>query len=410
MELECSFFVFGQLHSNFLNLSQMIISERHIEDCMETYLHRTGTTSQIIYWIVLASVAVAILALPFMYIDISVQGNGIIRPVAEKTEIKSVLTELVDSVYLHEGEKVRKGDVILRFRSANSDYEIDYRKNRLNDYDNQLADLAMLANGKCPSAFRSHVRRQEYVCFEKKKKEMNTNLLQAEKEYVRNKKLFDMKVISEEEYDNAYFHYRILQDELDAYTENQLSAWQADLNECRHLYNETRTALKQASEDKECHVVRSPVSGTIDQFSGIYKGSNVRAGQSLAVISPDSALCMEVYVSPRNIGFIHTGMDVHIQVESFDYHEWGTVMGTVREISSDFLMSDDGKVFYKIKCDMERNHLRMKDGRIGLLKKGMTANVRFMITRRSAFHLLYQKLDNWMNPVCYQDDNLITCR
>lgn len=37
---------------------------------------------------------------------------------------------------------------------------------------------------------------------------METSLAQAEKEYKRNKNLFDKKVISEEEYDKYYFQYQ----------------------------------------------------------------------------------------------------------------------------------------------------------------------------------------------------------
>lgn len=51
---------------------------------------------------------------------------------------------------------------------------------------------------------------------------------------------------------------------------------------------------------------------TIDQFSGVYRGSGIQSGQLLAVISPDSTLCLEVYVTPRNIGFMSVGMPVRI--------------------------------------------------------------------------------------------------
>ena len=57
------------------------------------------------------------------------------------------------------------------------------------------------------------IRQQEYTYFIKKKKELETSLAQAEKEYMRNKNLFDKKVISEEEYDKYYFQYQSQQNE-----------------------------------------------------------------------------------------------------------------------------------------------------------------------------------------------------
>ena len=385
----------------------MLLPNEWIENSIETYIYQHTTKSQIIYWVVLAAVAAAIIALPFIYVDISVQGSGVVRPVTEKTEIKSAITELVDSVYVREGDRVTTGDVHLRFRTNNSDYTINYQTNRLNDYQAHLTDLAYLAKGECPVVFHSPVRQQEYTYFIKKKKELETSLAQAEKEYMRNKNLFDKKVISEEEYDKYYFQYQSQQNELASLIQSQLSTWQADMNTYRNSRSEMNTTLQQELKDKELYIVRSPVSGTIDQFSGIYRGSSIQAGQSLAVVSPDSTLCMEIYVTPRNIGFMNIGMPVNVQVESFNYNEWGTLPGKVTEISSDFLTDSQGNSFYKVKCRMERNYLMLKSGQKGVLKKGMTVSAHFMITRRSLFDLLYQKIDDWANPKQYENKRMM---
>lgn len=385
----------------------MLLPNEWIENSIETYIYQHTSKSQIIYWIVLFAVTVTLAALPFIYVDISIQGSGVVRPVAEKAEITSSITEIVDSVFVKEGEQVNKGDVILRFRTNSSDYKINYQTSRLNDYSAQLADLAYLAEGDCPKFFSSPVRQQEYAYFIRKKQELETELAQAEKEYLRNKTLFEKKVISEEEYDSYYFKYKSQQNELASLVQSQISTWQADQNTYRNTYNEMSTNLKQEIKDKDMYIVRSPVDGTVDQFSGVYRGSSIQAGQSLAVISPDSTLCIEVYVTPRNIGFMNIGMPVNVQVESFNYNEWGTIPGRVKDISSDFLTDNQGNSFYKVKCEMERDFLQLKNGRIGKLKKGMTVNAHFMVTRRSLFDLLYQKMDGWVNPKQYENETMV---
>ena len=90
------------------------------------------------------------------------------------------------------------------------------------------------------------------------------------------------------------------------------------------------------------------------------------------MISSDSTLYFEVYVTPRNIGYLSLGMPIIVQVESFNYNEWGTVGGTVKDISSDFMTDKQGHSFYKVKCGMDRDYLQLKNGRTGRLKKGMT--------------------------------------
>lgn len=385
----------------------MLLPNEWIENSIETYIYQHTTKSQVIYWIVLLAVTITLVALPFIYVDISVQGSGVVRPVAEKAEITSSITEIVDSVFVKEGEQVNKGDVILRFRTNSSDYKINYQTSRLNDCSAQLADLAYLAEGNCPKFFSSPVRQQEYAYFIRKKQELETGLAQAEKEYLRNKTLFEKKVISEEEYDSYYFKFKSQQNELASLVQSQISTWQADQNTYRNTYNEMSTNLKQEIKNKDMYIVRSPVGGTVDQFSGVYRGSSIQAGQSLAVISPDSTLCIEVYVTPRNIGFMSVGMSVNVQVESFNYNEWGTIPERVKDISSDFLTDSQGNSFYKVKCEMERDFLQLKNGRIGKLKKGMTVNAHFMVTRRSLFNLLYQKMDGWVNPKQYENETMV---
>jgi len=381
----------------------MLLPPEWLENSIESYTYQQTTHSQRIYWVVLVVVLAALISLPFIYVDISVQGSGVVRPVTEKTEIKAPITELVDSVYVREGATVNKGDVILTFRTSNPDYKIAYQANRLTDYESHLADLNHLARGQKPPVFSSPVRRQQYTYYIKRQTELTTSVAQAEREYYRNKSLFEKKVISEEEYDKYYYQYESQKNELASFTESQLSSWQTDLNTYRNSRNEMNTSLKQEVKDKDLYVVQSPVSGTVDQFSGIYRGSSIQAGQTLAVVSPDSTLCFEVYVSPRNIGYIEVGMPVNVQVSSFNYNEWGTIGGKVKEISSDFLTDSQGNSYYKVKCNMERDYLMLKNGRKGLLKKGMTVSVHFMITRRSLFDLLYQRLDDWVNPARYEE-------
>jgi HlyD family secretion protein len=50
---------------------------------------------------------------------------------------------------------------------------------------------------------------------------------------------------------------------------------------------------------------------------------------------------------------------------------------------------------------LDSNHLTLRNGRRGDLKKGMNVVAHFMLTRRSLFDLLYQKIDQWINPTQY---------
>ncbi len=76
-----------------------------IKHSMDAYIDTHTTKSQKIYWVVLAAVLAVIISLPFIYVDVSVQDRGVVRPLADK---------------------------------------IQYQQNRLDDYQSHLKDLGYL--------------------------------------------------------------------------------------------------------------------------------------------------------------------------------------------------------------------------------------------------------------------------
>jgi len=369
---------------------------------IDTYLSKYATTSRKIYLLVIAFVAIAFGALPFIYVNLSVQDAGIIRPVVEKTEIKSSITEKVDSIYVKEGQMLKQGDTILTLRQTNPDFQIEYQQKRIKDFQEHISDLTLLAKGLKPDSFCSASRRQEYTLFIKQKQEQETNVAKTKRDLDRYQTLYEKGATTAVEYENYRYQYDKEQNALTSLKNSKISQWQNDLNSYVNSLDEMQNSLNQQIKEKENYVIISPVTGTLDQFNGIYAGSMIQTGSLLAVVSPDSTLYAEIYVSPSDIGYISKNMPVIIQISSFNYNEWGTIGGRVADISSDFMTDASGNnSYYKVKCSMDGNYLIRKNGVKGWLKKGMSISAHFMITRRSLFDLLYQKMDDWVNPTQY---------
>jgi len=134
-----------------------------IENSIDAYIAKHPTKSQKIYWVVLVAVSIALISLPYIYVDISVQNSGVVRPAAEKTEINAPVSEFVDSVFISEGSKINKGDTILTLRANASNYKINHQQSRLNDSHQHLHDLRYLSKGNKPEVFHSDTHRQEYL-------------------------------------------------------------------------------------------------------------------------------------------------------------------------------------------------------------------------------------------------------
>ncbi len=204
-------------------MEKNILPEGWIEDSLENFLYHRITKSQIIYIIVILSVALGICLLPFIYVDISVESIGIVRPQAERSSIISPITEIVDKVFIHEGDTVRKGKAILCFRTKNDDAKISYQQEQVSETKKQYHDLQYLARGQKPISFETTQRAQEYQDFLSRKAQIQTSIQQCKTEWLRNKNLYDEKLISEEEYNKYLYQYEDKEKEYEVLIQNQLT-------------------------------------------------------------------------------------------------------------------------------------------------------------------------------------------
>ncbi len=380
-----------------------ILPTAWIAESIDTYLYQNRPKRRIIYLAVLFFVTVAIGSLPFIFVDITVQSSGVVRPSGEVTLIIAPMTEIVEAVSAKEGDALRKGDEILRFRTGAPDSRIKYQQDRSTDTRAQISDLRLLSRGECPQIFASAARQQEYAKYQSEAYRLKTELRQYETEWKRHKVLFDKGLISESEYNQHYYRYKDKRNEENLLHANQRSAWKTELANLEMQLSETVSNLIETHSSKNLYIVRSPINGTLERFSGIYPGSSLQVGATIAAVSPDTTLHVEAYVSPRDIAFVTEGMRVKVQIESFNYNEWGTLEGWVQSVSSDYFGDDKGNMYYKVKCRLPKNYLELcRQKRRGYVKKGMTGVVHFVVTRRSLFDLLYKSLDDWMNPTQYQ--------
>lgn len=379
-----------------------ILPSEWINDTLENYLSRRKAKSNIIYAVAIVFVMASIVLLPFIYVDVSVEGTGNVRPKTERSTIIAPVTEIVDEVYVKEGDAVVKGQPILKFRTDNTDVKINYQRSQQNEFLSQCHDLEFLIKGSCPQTFKSSNREQEYYSMVAQCAQMKTDIRHLKTEWLRNKALYDDKLISEEEYEKYYYQYLDKQNELKTLVENKHATWETDLNNLRQQIREAHSNIEGDVSDKHMLILRAPVSGTVENFSGIYPGIPVQAGTNLAVISPKAPLYVEAFVKPKDIAFIRPNMTAKIQVDAFNYNEWGMLEGKVESVSSDYVVDSSNNYLFKVRVRLDKNYLT--DDRThhqGYIKKGMTAVVRFMVTKKSLFDLLYQSMDSWVNPTQY---------
>ena len=383
-------------------MSQPIFPVEITEHSVEQHWAEHTTRSQVIYLTLIGFVVAAVAALPFIYVDVSIQSNGLIRPVAERTEVKSPTTGKVAKVLVQDNEVVQKGQPLLTIQTDLIDQQLTFNRQRREKLERYSKDLKKLINAELTAApvsmtLLSSLYTQAFHEFRQKVAEVQTRITQAQKDYDRAAVLAEKQVIARKEVEERKLTLDMATAELRSLAAQQRNQWQLSFKQYRDELDELSTDRKRLQKEKEGFLLVAPQSGTIQNLSGIYAGSYVFANQSVAELSPDSLLIVESYVSPADIGFLHPNMPVSFQVDAFNYNEWGTVSGQVISVANDVLIIDDQPVF-KVRSALDQDHLMLQNGYQGNLKKGMTVHARFRVSERSLYQLLYDKVDNWLNP------------
>ncbi len=377
---------------------------------LESYLPGITSNSRIIYWTIIGAAFSGIALLPFIYVDVSVQARGYFQSDIEKQTVYSPFQGKIIYTSIHIGDKVTKGDTLLVIDSESIRAQQISLNQRIAENEASIRDLERLTgmdslnlkrtdNGLVTGRYRAelmNVRNQQAIQYQKYRKKKS--------EHERNELLYRQKIIPDADFENSLFILRSEKDNLNQILLNQKSLWQGDLSLRRTESVKLLADLEQCKEEMANRIVLSPTDGEILQSSDIQSGSIVSSGQKIAEISPDGELVATCFVRPDDIGLIQENQPVRIQIDAFNYHEWGMLPGEITDISDDMIVENGSTAYFRIKCKPGRESLSLKSGKTAYIRKGMSFNARIVVIRRSLYHLLFDKADKWFNPYTYRKE------
>jgi len=131
---------------------------------------------------------------------------------------------------------------------------------------------------------------------------------------------------------------------------------------------------KTEASGRASTVLSAPIGGRISFFRGKV-GESILPNQSIAIITPKSdldgdavRLVATLYAPSRSVGHIKTGQEVAMKLRAFPYQRYGTVKGTVSDVSQVALDVNDlptifqrraneglmeGESFYKVSVQLD---------------------------------------------------------
>lgn len=219
-----------------------------------------------------------------------VSASGVVQP---ETEIKlspDVAGEIIE-LNVKEGDSVKMNDLLVKIRPDNFISALDRSKANLNQ---QMANLAQS---------RSALKRSE------------AQFNRANLEFERNKKLYEDKVISDSDFEQARADFLTSENDLEAAKQNVIAA--------EYVIKSAQASVEEAQENLRLTNVYSPVNGIVSNLL-VEQGERVvgtaqMAGTEMLRLADLNHMEVRVNVNENDIVRLSLGDTTIIDVDSYTY-------------------------------------------------------------------------------------------
>lgn len=410
---------------------------------------------RIAMWLLIAFATIALLWAIFGHIDMVATATGKIVPNDRSKVFGAVQTSRVVAIHVTDGQRVKAGDLLIELDPTQAVADQSRISSDLMSARFQAARaramLSAIANGKAPSlesipkATKLDVS-QETRMLEGQYGEYQTKLARIDAERSRHqaelrsvgeiilkleqtapiakqraedyKNLVDKNFVSrhgyldkeqtriEQEADLATQRSRA--SELDAALKENSSQRLAliaetrrtlldSLNEAEQKIATYSQELIKAENQGQLTRLIAPVDGTVQQLAAHTVGGVVAEAQPILTVVPDdNALEVEAFLENKDIGFVNSGQDAEVKVETFPYTKYGTLHAQVTHVSHDAINDEKRGLIYSTRVKLDKGTMRIEDKTVNL-SPGMAVTVEVKTGRRRVIEYFLSPLLQYKN-------------
>lgn len=346
------------------------------------------TWAVLITWTLIGTTAFAIGWLALAKTEEIVVAQGKLEPLGTVSEVQVPVGGVVSQVMVKEGDRVKKGDILLRLdKEANSD-----RKKNVKS--------AIRLKAKQQSLKQQELSR--YLELNNTEQEISKRKLALEKQILNRLEGLEKEGASAElqvlQQRNKTQDIQGQLEQSQAERLRQIAIINQSVQQLRGELTELNSQLSELNVNLRYQEIRSPVAGIIFELKSKSPGFVAQGSEPVLKVVPFDKLEARVEINSTDIGFVSVGKPADISIDSFPASDFGVLEGTVRQIGSDALPPDpaiqNSGYRFPASIQLSSQQLELDDGKRLPLQVGMSLTANIKLRKVSYLQLLLGSFRN----------------
>lgn len=391
----------------------------------------------------------------YSQVDIVSSAMGKSVPSSRIQLIQAPQLALIESIYVKEGQRVKKGELLVKLdgKRIDSEYrdvksqllQLTAKKERIETlvftinnhiplsqelepdnaiekmeyyllhdtwtlYQSELTSMSHKISSKQASLGRISAdikRLKNLIPFSQKTLQRSTKLfhqggLSLEKLDISREALIERKSslnVLKKQKSEAWAELSQAKQEHIAFTDNFINDLSLERVETEQALQNIKEQVLRADMQMNQFDLRAPVAGIAKDVSISTLGGVVQAAETLMKIVPENVpLEIEAKILNRDIGFIYEGQTGKVKIDTFNFTKYGAISGVIRYLAQD--TSDDeqlGPVYLAI-IELEKDTIQIGN-RMAKLVPGMTMTVDIHVGKRTLIEYILNPVLRYQNEV-----------
>jgi membrane fusion protein, adhesin transport system len=403
--------------------------------------------SQRLLWLIGSAMMLFLLWAANFSLDKVTRGEGKVLAAIQNQIVQHLEGGIVDAVLVKEGQRVRKGDVLMRIKNQFTEAELSNARTDVSSKSLTLARMAAEVRGDTnlilPSQLvaqspdiaateravfqsRKMQLRQQTAILDDQARGMQADLAQA-RDRLTNLRAEEaliakqLSALERAQAAEAVSEHEVLDKRSDlqqlrtriAETTNGIPKTQAELAEVQTRRHEVWTRFVSETKEKMAQLglestktnnalgafqdrnkreaLLAPMDGVINKIHVQTIGGVVRSGDPLVEIVPtDHSIIIEARLAPKDRGQVWPGLPATVKISAYDYAIYGGLEGKLTDISADVLQDAEGHSYYRLRLEADVSRF----GKSKPVVPGMTAEVDIRSGKHTVLEYLMQPVSD----------------